>query len=636
MNEPTPVPPPSTHPFNPPLHMVKNLGKPSYRVLTTSPDGLGPLARKTLEDLRQFLMEHTDHRPSQEMWLALADLADTLEKMADGRCEAQFYLSSLDPGVGKTQTISRFVRVLMASTEDRHRHVGAIICVSRLSEIWSLVSDMDLDEDEYSVLSSDRELNQLGCGLPQQGRVLFTTQQMVESRCKDTASFVGAEEFLYQGRPRAVRIWDESILPGQTITINRDDLAFLFRPLRGVYPALTATIENLFSDLKDVQDGRSFTMPDFAEDHGVDVNEVLRVLDGTSTGVQAGTASALWFLSGKVVAVRTEGFKGNTVIDYKETLPHDLAPVVVLDASGRVRATYREWEDRRGGLVRLRTAEKAYDNLTIHCWRTAGSKSAFRRQGMDLVEGIVAAINSKPHEQWLVVHHKATRDYDVEATVRDLVNADVDKGKIHFLPWGQHHATNEFSHVRNVILAGTLFYRTSQYEALGRLSGAMRAEDGVYGKDARKRLELGEHAHLVLQALCRGAVRVCRGGRCAPCDAYIIAHASSGIEQALPSIFPGCSVVPWQPVRQVLMGKLKDALEHIEGQFTVHGDDHFVPFAEVKTAIGVKDASNFRKNIRQHPDFQAALAERMIFEDGQGKRAAGFRKRTAAYYGFTA
>jgi hypothetical protein len=44
-------------------------------------------------------------------------------------------------------------------------------------------------------------------------------------------------------------------------------------------------------------------------------------------------------LSGKTVSVRRDGAYGNTMLDYRETLPQGLAPLVVLDASGRVRST---------------------------------------------------------------------------------------------------------------------------------------------------------------------------------------------------------------------------------------------------------------------------------------------------------
>jgi hypothetical protein len=49
------------------------------------------------------------------------------------------------------------------------------------------------------------------------------------------------------------------------------------------------------------------------------------------------------------------------VLDYRETLPENLAPLVILDASGRVRTTYRQWRQNRGGLEWLATATKRYD-----------------------------------------------------------------------------------------------------------------------------------------------------------------------------------------------------------------------------------------------------------------------------------
>ncbi len=97
---------------------------------------------------------------------------------------------------------------------------------------------------------------------------------------------------------------------------------------------------------------------------------------------------------------------GNTALGYRGHLPADFFPVLILDASGRVRTTYRFWERDRGGLVMLPSATKRYDNLTIHVWNKAGGKSAFRSNAGDLVEGIAATINSKPGEEWLVILHK--------------------------------------------------------------------------------------------------------------------------------------------------------------------------------------------------------------------------------------
>jgi hypothetical protein len=119
------------------------------------------------------------------------------------------------------------------------------------------------------------------------------------------------------------------------------------------------------------------------------------------------------------------------MLDYRETLPQGLAPLVVLDASGRVRSTYSQWEENRDGLVRLSPAPKSYKNLTVHCWQRGGGKSAFNQNGRTLIEGIVSTINTKPDEDWLVVFHKDGIEMNFERVVRDLIAGN--KERVHFL-----------------------------------------------------------------------------------------------------------------------------------------------------------------------------------------------------------
>ena len=87
--------------------------------------------------------------------------------------------------------------------------------------------------------------------------------------------------------------------------------------------------------------------------------------------------------------------RGNTLLDYRNHLPEDFYPVVILDASGRVRTTYENWQKDRRNLVKLATADKSYTNLNIHVWNRGGGKSAFRTNPADLIEGIAATINTQ-------------------------------------------------------------------------------------------------------------------------------------------------------------------------------------------------------------------------------------------------
>ena len=180
------------------------------------------LTQETIARLRGYFDAKGQH-PSEDMWTALTELASVLEAMAEGRCPQKFFLSSLDPGVGKTQTVTHFLKALTASTD--HLDVGVLICVSRLDEIDRFVAEMELARIDYAVLTSDQERNKLGIGSERSrlARVLFTTQQMIESRGAGR-DFDDIRAFQFFGRPRQVRIWDESILPGQPVTLNRYDL----------------------------------------------------------------------------------------------------------------------------------------------------------------------------------------------------------------------------------------------------------------------------------------------------------------------------------------------------------------------------------------------------------------------------
>jgi hypothetical protein len=74
----------------------------------------GELTKKTFSDLRSTFAQY-GHQPSEAMWAAVRALLQTLEDMANGNLDRLAYLSSLDPGVGKTETVAHFIKNLVAS-----------------------------------------------------------------------------------------------------------------------------------------------------------------------------------------------------------------------------------------------------------------------------------------------------------------------------------------------------------------------------------------------------------------------------------------------------------------------------------------------------------------------------------------
>ncbi|MCC6856576.1 MAG: hypothetical protein IT189_11020 [Microbacteriaceae bacterium] len=558
------------------------------------------------------------HVPSTDMWTAIRAVARCLEDQANGEAPDSIFVSSLDPGVGKTQTVVQFLRVLLASPQ--HEDVAVIVCVSRRAQIKAIVRDAGLDRSDFAVLTTptpDENLNDLGRPDREMARVLFTTHQMVLKRSAGR-DFGEVEDFQYRGQPREVRIWDEAILPGECLTVSEYQVAALLDPLSRLSPGLAADLKCLFLTIDETANGSIIELPSLSDQHGISEAAAVAALQEKSRDGHAAAVRQLWSLFGRSVTVRKDGATRTTVLDYKETLPNGVGPLLVLDASARLRHTYALWEDERGGIVRLPSATKDYANLTIHVWDRGGGKDSFRKHGSELIDAIVSTILRKPDERWLVIHHKNVTERPFGEHVRGLLPPSA---QVEFLHWGAHDATNEFADIPNVILAGTLYYPASYHEALGRLCAARPSSTGPFGSDELRRVELGEHRNLILQSICRGAIRKSINGGCPPTDAYIIASARSGIRASLSEVFPGSSVVSWRPKGRVLSGKVKAAVEYLEERFA-EDPTADVLANDVMRAIGITDHPNFRRTIMKHVEFGPALADRGIEIVTSGRQRA--------------
>lgn len=557
------------------------------------------LAGSTLRALRNAFIGF-GHSPTPEMWKGLGAVAGVLESMANGTCAKNVYVSSLDPGVGKTQLLIHFLRELLRSPG--HRSVAAIICVNRRDQIRSIANEADLDQ--FAVLTSDEELNAIATAAPSEARVLFTTQQMVEARCRNAKPFEKVSAFHYTGQPRLVRIWDEAMLPGEPLVVTLDDLHTIPAELRGPHPQFTADLDKVISQIAQAAEGERFELPDLLRTHQVTEREALKV----TTGRAAKAVATVWPLFGRTVTVRRR--HRVAILDYRESLPTDLQPVIVLDASARVRATYDLWTRHRGGIQRLPAATKSYEGLTIGIWDRGGGKDAFFYDAPTIADGVAKTITARADEDWLVVHHKPTVNFDFKQLVQQRV---ADATNVKFVTWGQHDATNEFANIPNVILAGVLFKPEPVYEATGRASADLPSASSTF--DWTDEVRLGEHAHGILQALCRGAMRHLQNGSCATSRAFIIAHKGSGIPALLPHVFPGASIVGWLPIPKPLKGHAENTFDYLVAR--VEADPSgVVPFSDVYRHIGVtKD--NF-KRVRSHKGFRQALAACGIAETQEG------------------
>ncbi|CAO3446834.1 hypothetical protein [Azospirillum argentinense] len=378
----------------------------------------------------------------------------------------------------------------------------------------------------------------------------------------------------------------------------------------------------MVNEVERLSDNSIYTIPNFVTEYGIGLPRVVRTLGGKASTRLKDAAADLWHLSGRTVSVRCGNRDGWSLVDYRDSLPPDLAPMLILDASGRVRATYDDME-ARGLLVRLKSAVKRYDNLTVHLWDKGGGKSSFANNSDALCKEIARMVLTRPKEPWLVIVHKPhLTGGDYERLIRQhLQGADVD---VAFLTWGNHMATNAYVDRPNVVLAGTLFYGTAQYEALKRSVTGQRASDASLSVEALAKVKVGETTHHLLQALCRASVRRCVDGGCAPCNAFVIGNSRHGFHAALAEAFPGVKTKPWHEEGWRLTGFKGKALEFLSTWAGCNAPGSIIKFADVANAIGMK-AGNFRKDVRGKSDFQEAMKRLSILEIGGLSRKNAFQ-----------
>lgn len=565
--------------------------------------------------------KRNQHHPSEGQLDALENIVTTIDGMANNTLKDLVYLSAIDPGVGKTQTVVHCIRRMVSS--EQYRDIGIMILVSRLQEIRTLVEEMGLKNDRYAVIVGDskdnRELNNLGNQCKTDAQVLFTTQQMLEVKLKGGRRFSELSDFVYRGRVRKVRVWDEAMLPARPIIIDITDIEHLTKTLKP-HRALRDIVSEFIDVVRCASDRARIEVPNFEEK--ISLARALDIFSEASVATKK-VVGDLWFIGGKVVNVRKE--RGhNTAVAYENSLPDDLKPVLVLDASGRVRKTYSHWSEGRGDLVKIKDAVKDYGSLTVHLWKHGGGKQSWKDDPETLIRGVLSAIRERPKEEWLIVHHKSDRNFDVD--VPALLEKELSREifeNLKFVHWGDHSATNAYRDISNVILAGTLFYPIAYYESIGRLSRGIESSQKLTEEQFRE-IQFGEHMHLILQAACRGSVRKSRGPGCYPCHLYLIAHPRHGIPSLLGTIFPGCKIVDWNPVRKELKGRRSEAFEYVIDSLDRGYSE--LPFSSVYKGLGMS-GSDFRKDVSSHADFISSLAEQGIrTESRKGKLGSVFVK----------
>ena len=545
---------------------------------------------------------------------AFSSLDEKMEECLHSRCKPAFYIFSGDPGSGKSTTVHRFVQAWKQAGFPGDGSI--LIILGTFDEIDSYRKGCGLDDWDFACVSADAKHNAYGLGRDDsdQARVLFTTHEQVRRRMFEKGGFAAVDLFHHQGSPRSLRLWDEGLDPAPPVSFSLEAVDALPAILEGIKGSadLIAALRPLKLDKAQRQTGHVFTVPSELRAPARDMAMALK-----DTGVRVHFIMALEGLSrlaGQQAIIRCDNFGTPIIVGVGQPLPDDLAPLIVLDASARLRPSYRHWADRSCNVEFLPKATGDYSPMELHWWSKGAGKTVLADpvEREKIVNVAVDLLNGSD-EEWLVIHQRKVLPYLNNpgfCVAEEIGNRLTNKANVRFLHWGKHLATNQYRHIRNVLIIGGNHYTYESYEAIC-MAATGRLTD--IDKAAVRKVGAFEFAHHVYQAACRSNLRQMVHETAGTARVYLIAVNNGKRREALKEAFLGCAIHDWSPVTKKPTKKERAIMETISALFGRECSS--ITTKEIWHACGAKDA-NFLKRVWTKPIIIQFMADHGISRTG--------------------
>jgi hypothetical protein len=481
-------------------------------------------------DYRKKLEELVSSNPVSKS--SFNKLKSVYDDSISGKGVQNFIVAPIDAGLGKSISYKAYLAEKESKGFNDDESV-LIIYKTKEEAKEFIMNSPPVTAKDISLYTSDDSINMLGANDTDSARVLITTHEMIRARLAKKR-FESATEFFYKGKPRRLRVWDEAIAPARTIHLPIDQLVRLNAPLRFSDGKWLSKLENFVDAVKITSDGECLTIP----------TELDAGFPKGGLDLPAGEGESLRQLRrgiGRKVLVRRNG--GHQVlIGAGVALPADLAPMIILDASARVNPIYELWRDHRGGVEFLPAATRNYGELVVHIGKTGCGKLAFGNptKREPIIRPILAIINSKPTERWLVIGPKGAAGFSLQD---EISKEAADPSTVSYLHWGVHYGTNEFADVKNVIVISAFPAPDHVYSA--EYAAASGIELEKLTDEHRKAMKAGKLKDNLLQAICRGHVRNGKADVCGECNVYLLMPANQDPEPLVRETFPGCKIAEW-------------------------------------------------------------------------------------------
>lgn len=532
---------------------------------------------------------------------ALKALAVWITFMAQGRVHGR-YAFALPTGCGKTLTIRSWIAALHQLNRD---HIGVAVVESKIEELCTLKRQLIEDgvpaEKIGLIHSYEHKPKKIAeSGVHRRVSDGFATepsdhdkggyerQILLITHAKLRSNKASVEKFnSYQGKPREVMLYDESLITSDSIGIPfrkiSSGVSWLADEMQGL-AKYTAVLEYL-TRCRD-QIGRTFDAQKDAANSteaiinlplppgGMDTLEVYRRLIPRESVMKH--ALRMLDLVGRDIRVIPTCQGG--IIHYQVAVPSELENILVLDASYPIRrlmhldktiAGVESSPDAihrvDGGLSNI----KEFDRVTIRQLAKGGGRSTLEKDfgapqedERHVLREIVHVVKEEvpEDEAVLIFTYKYRGGVDCAKELRAaLERAGVDTEAKVFGPglskdgqlrividtWGRETGYNGYSYIKNVILAGVMQRSPVDITAAAHGQADSRLK-GDYDGSYIQQLIRSEVCHLIYQALSRGSCRVIDNGHAMPMQAWLI-HKDTTIQRELSKVMPGVQWKAWEP-----------------------------------------------------------------------------------------
>ena len=515
-------------------------------------------AMPTLATIARLAMQETfsqgDHAPNQNQWDAIDDYLRCAEKAANGYLSRSVYVSAIPAGTGKSVAVAALASAVVGSA--RHRHVGVLVAVNRLSEIRDMADALIGIHPSLWIevgLAARSELQPMGGAADaDSAQVIITTHESLRGAVRHCGDFNQVSKYYFNGRRRQVVLWDEAVSFNRPVVLDGDSVGALARGMRAQSEEAARAVKQFALDLDAAPVG-ACRVPDFTR-LGVDWD---RLEADARTDEEASQARALSIIAGESGHVMRTNARATSLVTYVPELPPSLMPILVTDASAAKGVHHGAYAQMSSTLpvVHLKEAFKSYRNLTLRIVPIAASRSAYRAKGgKALIDLLVTYVqNCAPNPVVVVSYKNCLMNIPSvrERTIREAVDArlsDADRLRCRHVTWGSHTATNAYKEVRHIIFAGLNFLPPSAaYAASGAaLAKRMHTNDPKDHPTTEqvKQFERGMLRDSTMQALLRGAARMGVNGDCGVMEAVIPQSGQTGLKESdFRGMFPGVNLI---------------------------------------------------------------------------------------------